>query len=90
MESYRSCWNFGASCSSARKWWLAPILILLLTLGLVLVVAEGSALAPFIYSLLSLPADASLAGSLATAPGTPLSFLRLEIEPASVQSTRAR
>ena len=34
-----------------KKWWLAPVVILLLTLGLILVVAEGSALAPFIYSL---------------------------------------
>ena len=34
-----------------KKWWLAPIVILLLTIGLILVVAEGSALAPFIYSL---------------------------------------
>ena len=34
-----------------KKWWLAPIVILLLTLGVILVVAEGSALAPFIYSL---------------------------------------
>ena len=34
-----------------KKWWLAPIVILLLTLGLILVLAEGSALAPFIYSL---------------------------------------
>jgi hypothetical protein len=34
-----------------KKWWLAPIVILLLTLGLILVIAEGSALAPFIYSL---------------------------------------
>jgi len=34
-----------------KKWWLAPIVILLLTLGLILVVAESSALAPFIYSL---------------------------------------
>ncbi|HVF70553.1 MAG TPA: DUF5989 family protein [Chthoniobacterales bacterium] len=34
-----------------KKWWLAPIAILLLTLGLILVLAEGSALAPFIYSL---------------------------------------
>jgi hypothetical protein len=33
-----------------KKWWLAPIVILLLTLGLVLVLTEGSALAPFIYS----------------------------------------
>jgi hypothetical protein len=34
-----------------KKWWLAPIVILLLTLGLILVATEGSALAPFIYSL---------------------------------------
>lgn len=34
-----------------KKWWLAPIIILLLTLGLILVLTEGSALAPFIYSL---------------------------------------
>ena len=31
-----------------KKWWLAPVIILLLTLGLILVVAEGSALGPFI------------------------------------------
>jgi hypothetical protein len=34
-----------------KKWWLAPIIVLLLTLGLILVLTEGSALAPFIYSL---------------------------------------
>ena len=34
-----------------KKWWLAPIVVLLLTLGLILVLTEGSALAPFIYSL---------------------------------------
>jgi hypothetical protein len=34
-----------------KKGWLAPIVILLLTLGLILVLTEGSALAPFIYSL---------------------------------------
>ena len=34
-----------------KKWWLAQIVILLLTLGLILVLTEGSALAPFIYSL---------------------------------------
>lgn len=33
------------------KWWLFPIALLLLTLGLLLVVAKGSALAPFIYTL---------------------------------------
>jgi hypothetical protein len=34
-----------------KKWWLAPIVVLLLTLGVILVLTEGSALAPFIYSL---------------------------------------
>jgi hypothetical protein len=34
-----------------KKWWLVPVVILLLTLGLILVLTEGSALAPFIYSL---------------------------------------
>jgi hypothetical protein len=34
-----------------KKWWIAPIVMLLLTLGFILVVTEGSVLAPFIYSL---------------------------------------
>jgi hypothetical protein len=34
-----------------KKWWLAPILIFLLLLGALIVLTQGSALAPFIYSL---------------------------------------
>ena len=34
-----------------KKWWLIPIVFFLLMLGIVLVAAKGSALAPFIYSL---------------------------------------
>jgi len=34
-----------------KKWWLAPVVIFLLVLGGLLVLAKGSALAPFIYSL---------------------------------------
>jgi hypothetical protein len=34
-----------------KKWWLMPIVIFLLTLGAILVVGKGSALAPFIYTL---------------------------------------
>jgi hypothetical protein len=34
-----------------RKWWLMPIAILLLLLGLLIVLTQGSALAPFIYAL---------------------------------------
>ncbi|MBA2272239.1 MAG: hypothetical protein H0W20_16845, partial [Chthoniobacterales bacterium] len=34
-----------------KKWWLAPIVLMLLLLGLLIGLSEGSALAPFIYSL---------------------------------------
>jgi hypothetical protein len=34
-----------------KKWWLAPILALLLAVGIILVLSEGSAIAPFIYTL---------------------------------------
>ena len=34
-----------------KKWWLVPILIVMLLVGLLLVFAQGSALAPFIYTI---------------------------------------
>jgi hypothetical protein len=34
-----------------KKWWLGPILIVLLLLSLLIVLTQGSALAPFIYTL---------------------------------------
>ena len=34
-----------------KKWWLIPIVVLLLLLGALIVLAEGSAIAPFIYTL---------------------------------------
>jgi hypothetical protein len=34
-----------------KKFWIIPIVFFLLLLGVVLVVAKGSALAPFIYTL---------------------------------------
>ena len=34
-----------------KKYWLAPIVIVLLLVGLLLVVSQGSVLAPFIYTL---------------------------------------
>jgi len=34
-----------------KKWWLAPIIIILVLLGALIVLTEGSALAPFIYTL---------------------------------------
>ena len=34
-----------------KKWWLTPIIVLLVLLGALIVLTEGSALAPFIYAL---------------------------------------
>ena len=34
-----------------KKFWLAPILVMLLLLGALIVFTESSALAPFIYTL---------------------------------------
>ena len=34
-----------------KKYWLAPILITLILVGVLLVVAKSSAIAPFIYTL---------------------------------------
>ena len=41
-------WEF---MRTRKKWWLGPIMIMLLLLGLLLVFTQGSALAPFIYTL---------------------------------------
>lgn len=34
-----------------KKWWIGPIIALMLLLGLFIVLTQGSALAPFIYTL---------------------------------------
>lgn len=34
-----------------KKWWLAPIVILLVLLSFLIIFTEGSALAPFIYAI---------------------------------------
>lgn len=34
-----------------KKWWLTPIIVFLALLGALIVLTEGSALAPFIYAL---------------------------------------
>jgi hypothetical protein len=34
-----------------KKWWLLPIIVVLLLVGALLIFAQGSALAPFIYTI---------------------------------------
>jgi hypothetical protein len=44
----RELWLFLAQ---NKKWWLLPIVVVLVGLGGLLVLASGSALAPFIYTM---------------------------------------
>lgn len=41
-------WEF---LRTRKKWWLTPIVVFLLLLSLILVSAQGSVVAPFIYAL---------------------------------------
>ena len=34
-----------------KKWWLGPIVLILLLLGALIVLTEGTAVAPFIYTI---------------------------------------
>ena len=34
-----------------KKWWLIPVIVVMLIVGTLLVFAQGSALAPFIYTI---------------------------------------
>ena len=44
----REFWEF---LKVRKKWWLTPIFVMLLLLGALIVLTEGSAIAPFIYTL---------------------------------------
>ena len=48
LELLKDLWMF---MKERRKFWLAPIIVILLLLGLLLVFTQGSAVAPFIYTL---------------------------------------
>ncbi len=43
--------EFLAFLGARKKYWLLPIILVLVVLGGLLVLAQGSALAPFIYTL---------------------------------------
>lgn len=48
MSFLREIWVFLAA---RKKFWLLPILLVMLLLGGLLILAQGSAVAPFIYTL---------------------------------------
>jgi hypothetical protein len=43
--------EFWAFMSERKKWWLAPIMVMLLMLGALIFFAQASALSPFIYTI---------------------------------------
>ena len=43
--------ELAAYMSARRKWWLLPVIMVLLVVGGLLVLAQGSAIAPFIYTV---------------------------------------
>jgi len=48
IEFFRDLWDF---MRERKKFWLAPIVLVLLLLGALIVFSQGSAVAPFIYTL---------------------------------------
>ena len=47
-ELLKDLWGF---MRVRKKFWLAPIIFVMLLLGALIVLAQGSAVAPFIYTL---------------------------------------
>ena len=48
LELIKDLWAF---MRERKKFWLAPILIVMLLLATLIILAQGSAVAPFIYTL---------------------------------------
>lgn len=51
MASSSLIGQFFGYAKARKKWWLMPIILLLLAVGALLIFAQGSALAPFIYTI---------------------------------------
>ena len=48
VDLLQDLWSF---MRERKKFWLAPIILIMVLLGALLVLAQGSAIAPFIYTL---------------------------------------
>jgi hypothetical protein len=48
IDLLKDLWAF---MKERKKYWLAPIIVMMLLLGSLIVLSEGSAVAPFIYTL---------------------------------------
>lgn len=48
MSLLGELWGF---MRERKKWWLLPVIVMMLIVGTLLIFAQGSALAPFIYTI---------------------------------------
>ena len=48
LELLKDLWQF---MGERKKFWLAPIIVVMVLLGGLVILAQGSAVAPFIYTL---------------------------------------
>jgi hypothetical protein len=48
MEFLKDLWGF---LKERKKFWLIPLIVILLFMGILIVLSSGSAIAPFIYTL---------------------------------------
>ncbi|GMW07325.1 MAG: DUF5989 family protein [Gammaproteobacteria bacterium] len=48
MDFLKDLWDF---MRERKKFWLAPIVLVMVLLGALIVLSQGSAVAPFIYTL---------------------------------------
>jgi hypothetical protein len=48
MEFIKDLWGF---LRVRKKFWLLPLIVILLTFGALIILTAGSAIAPFIYTL---------------------------------------
>ena len=51
MSKVRILREFWGFLKVRKKYWLGPIVLILLLLGLLIVLTEGSTVAPFVYTL---------------------------------------
>ena len=48
MEFFKDLWGF---LKERKKFWLLPLIVVLLVFGILIVLTSGTAIAPFIYTL---------------------------------------
>ena len=51
MSKVSILFEFWEFLKERKKWWLAPIIIFLVVFGTLIILTEGTAIAPFIYTI---------------------------------------